>query len=244
MKKIVLFILVGLLTGSVFAQDPGAEQKNAGNAALKAKNYALAFTKYDEYLKITDYKDQVTIFNTAYCANKANKFAEAEKYFEMSIKNNYKTGSAYLGKAQAEEDLKKPEEMIATLEAGMKAVPGNQKLETMYVVYFQKEGVKYQKANDPVKAAENYEKILNVSSKQLKTKGFLSLGALYFNNGATILQKATPIANTDKEKYEAEKAKATDDFQKALANLEQAKTIDPENADVKELLGQVKAAIK
>lgn len=244
MKKIVLFIFIGLLAGSVFAQDPGAEQKNAGNDALKAKNYALAFTKYDEYLKIINYKDPATIFNTAFCASKAKKYADAERYFEMAIVNNYKIGSAYLGKAQAEEDLNKPEEMIATLEAGIKAVPGNAKLETMYVSYFQKEGVKYQKANDVDKAAENYEKMLAVTNKGLQTRGYLSLGALYFNSGATILQKATPIANSDKEKYEAEKVKATADFQKAQDYLTKAKAIAPDNKDVTELLAQVKGAMK
>ena len=39
MKRIAFLILSVLLTVSVFAQDPGATEKNAGNAAVKAKNY-------------------------------------------------------------------------------------------------------------------------------------------------------------------------------------------------------------
>lgn len=42
MKRIAFLILSVLLTVSVFAQDPGATEKNAGNAAVKAKNYPEA----------------------------------------------------------------------------------------------------------------------------------------------------------------------------------------------------------
>ena len=36
MQRIAFLILSVLLTVSVFAQDPGAKEKNAGNAAVKA----------------------------------------------------------------------------------------------------------------------------------------------------------------------------------------------------------------
>lgn len=244
MKKIVLLILVGLLTGSLFAQEPGAAEKNAGNDAWKAKNYALAFTNFEKYLQINGFKDKAYVYNAAVAATKANNYAAAEKYFEMSIKNNYKLGSSYLGKAKAEEDLKKEAEMVATLEAGLKAIPGNSKLENMYGTYLLKQGVDAQKANNLQKAAENYSKITAFNNKDLKVKAYLALGSLYFNNGASILQKATPFATTDKEKYAAEKVKAEGDFKKAQGYIEQAKALDPENADAKELSAQIKTAMK
>ena len=123
MKKIVLLFLSALLTVGVFAQDPGAAEKNAGNVALKAKNYAEAFKKYEEYLKIVNNKDNATVFNTAYCANKIKNYPAAEKYFSMSIDNKYKTATSYLGKAQALKAQKKDEEMLATLQEVMKASP-------------------------------------------------------------------------------------------------------------------------
>ena len=49
MKRIAFLILSVLLTVSVFAQDPGATEKNAGNAAVKAKNYPEAFKQYEAY---------------------------------------------------------------------------------------------------------------------------------------------------------------------------------------------------
>lgn len=43
MKRIAFLILSVLLTVSVFAQDPGATEKNAGNAAVKAKKLSRGF---------------------------------------------------------------------------------------------------------------------------------------------------------------------------------------------------------
>lgn len=244
MKKIVLFILFGLFAGGVFAQDPGAAEKNAGNDALKAKNYAEAFNKYEAYLKIVNYNDKATVFNTAYCANKIKNYEAAEKYFDMSIKNNYKTATSYAGKAQAEEDLNKENEMLATLEAGLKAFPKNARLEKMYGTYFLKKGVDAQKAGRVELASESYSKILSLSDKALKGKAYMALASLYFNNGATILQKATPIATSDREKYEAEKTRATAEFKRALGYVEQAKSLDPESQEVKDLGEQIKKAMK
>ncbi len=244
MKKIILFVLAGLLAGSVFAQDPGAAEKNAANAAWKAKDYAAAFTNFEKYLQAVNFADKAYIYNAAVAASKINNYLAAEKYFEMAIKNNYKIANSYLGKAKAEEDLNKESEMVETLENGLKAAPGNAKLETMYGAYLLKKGVEAQKNNNLTQAAESYSKILNLTNKDLKTKAYMALGSLYFNNGASILQKATPYANTEKERYAGEKAKADADFKKALGYVEQAKALDPQNADVAELMKQIKAAIK
>ena len=234
MKRIAFLILSVLLTVSVFAQDPGATEKNAGNAAVKAKNYPEAFKQYEAYLKIVNNKDNATVYN----------YAAAEKYFDMSIKNNYKGASSYLGKAQAQKSQNKTAEMLTTLQDGMKAFPGNMKLETMYAAYYMKEGQTFQKAGDEAKAAENYTKVVNLTTKSFKTQGLASLASLYFNNGAKILQAATPIANSDKAKYDAEKAKAVNDFKKAKDYLVQAQSLDPANQDVKDLMKQVNEALK
>lgn len=246
MKKLLLFVLTSLFVGGVlFAQtDESGKVKNEGNAAWRAKNYKEAFTKWEQYLKLIEFKDDATVYNVAVCATKLKDYANAEKYFGMSIKNNYKVASSYLGMADAQENLKKIPEMLKTLQDGIKATPGqNVKLEKAYSDYFAKEGQKFQKANDIAKAAENFTKSSQVSNKQLKARGLLSLGTLYFNNGASILQKATPYATSEKEKYETEKAKALADFKKAQDYLKQAATVEPTNEAVKETQKQVADAI-
>lgn len=244
MRKVVFLFLCVLFTAGVYAQEPGAAEKNAGNTALKAKNYAEALKKFDEYLKIVKYDDKATVFNAAYCANKVKNYPMAEKYFDMSVKSKYKTASAYLGKAQALRSQNKDADMLLTLQEGMKVSPGNMKLETMYATYYLKEGQKFQKAGNEAKAAENYTKITGLANKSFKTQGFVSLAALFFNNGAKILQDATPIANSDKAKYDAEKGKAMADFKKAKDFLVQAQSLEPANQDVKDLMGQINTAMK
>ena len=234
MKRIALLILSVVLTITVFAQTtPGAKEKNAGNDAWKAKNYAEAFKNFEAYLKAVDYKDNAYIYNTATAAAKAKKYAEAEKYYDMAIKNKYKAASAYHGKAIALKEQKKTADMLTTLEEGMKAFPGNVKLEQTYATYYLKEGQNFQKAGNDTKAAENY----------LKTQGFLSLATLYFNSGAKTIAAANPIANSDKAKFESEKAKAVADFNKAKDYLVQAQSVEPANQDVKDLMKQVNDAL-
>lgn len=244
MKRIALLILSVLLTLTVFAQTtPGAKEKNAGNDAWKAKNYAEAFKNFEAYLKAVDFKDNAYIYNTATAAAKAKNYAAAEKYYDMAIKNKYKAASAYHGKAIALKEQKKTSEMLTTLEEGMKAFPGNVKLEQMYATYFLKEGQNFQKAGNEAKAAENYLKIVGLKTKSYKTQGYLSLATLYFNNGAKVIAAANPIANTDKAKFESEKAKAVADFKKAKDYLMQAQSVEPANQDVKDLMKQVNEAI-
>lgn len=243
MKRIALLLLSVLLSITVFAQDPGAKEKNAGNAALKAKNYPEAFKNLEAYLKIVNFKDNPSIYNVAVAAAKSKKYAEAEKYYDMAIKNKYKAATAYHGKAFAQKEEKKTAEMLVTLEEGMKAFPGNVKLETMYATYYLKEGQNFQKAGNEAKAAENYTKITSLTNKGFKTQGYMSLAGLFFNNGAKILQDANPIANTDKTKFEAEKNKAVADFKKAKDYLIQAQSLEPANQDVKDLLKQVNDAL-
>ena len=258
MKRLFLFLLTGLFIGTLAAQEAGeaksdsneeaAKLKNAGNAAYKAKNYAEAFSNWESYLKLIEYKDDATVFNTAVMADKLKKYAEAEKYFDMSIKNNYKPATSYLGKANAQEDQKKFADMLATLQAGIKACPGqSSKLETKYAMYFMKEGQKFQKTNNIAKAAENYLKITQMTNPGYKVQGFLSLGTLYFNDGATILEKAAPLATSTKpserQQYEVEKGKALDSFKKAQEYLMQGQGVDSQNAEIKEALKQVNEAI-
>lgn len=244
MRKTVLLLLMGCMSLGLFAQEAGAAEKNAGNAAWKAKNYAEAFANFEKYLQAVNFNDKAYVYNTAVAANKAKNYAAAEKYFAMSVRNNYKLANSYLGKAQAEEDLKKESEMLATLEEGLKAVPGNVKLEGMYGAYFLKKGVEAQKSNNLTAAAADYLKIASLTNKDLKTKAYSALASLYFNDGASILQKANPIANTDKEKYAAEKAKAADAFKKALDYVSQAQTLAPEDTEVKKLMSNIKDAMK
>ena len=211
MRKIIVLVALCLAVGNVFAQDAD-KLRDEGDAALNAKDYATALTKYGEYLKLNEYKDTVRIYNAGFAANQAKNYAEAAKYFDMSIKYNYNVDDAYVGEAMAYRNLNNTEEFLKTASEGLKAIPADNKnranLEKLIYAYCIKQGQAAQKKGD----------------------------LAGYGNGAKILQAATPIATTDPDKYNAEKAKANEDFKKAKDYLTKALEVNPNDANSKKIL--------
>lgn len=243
MKKIVLLLALCLCVGNLFAQDAD-KLRDEGDAALKAKDYAGALTKYGEYLKMTDYKDTARIFNTGFCATQAKNYAEAVKYFDMSITNKYNADDAYVGKAQAYKNLNKNAEFMTTIEDGLKAFPENANMEKLLYVQCIKQGQAAQKAGKTSEAEELFKEVLVVSNKTYKGNALYSLGAMFYGNGAKALQAATPLATSDPNKYNTEKEKATVDLKKAKEYLTQALAINPNDANSKKILDATNATLK
>ena len=101
-----------------------------------------------------------------------------------------------------------------------------------------------QKAGKAEEAEECFKKVIPLDHKSYKTNALYSLGVLCYNDGANILKKATPLANSDADKYAAEKEKATARFKEALGYLEEAAKVSPDNANVKKMIPQVQDAMK
>lgn len=116
MKKLILSLALCCAATNFFAQnaDP-AQLVNEGKAALEAKNYQEAFTKFSTYLTQTNNQDSVIAFNCGVCADKIKKPADALKYFDIAVQKKYNLANAYIGKAGALKDLKKNDEYVATL---------------------------------------------------------------------------------------------------------------------------------
>jgi len=244
MKKIILILAVCFSAVGVFAQS-AAQFKNEGNAALKSKDYKTALAKYEQFLAAEDTVDDFAlVFNAGYCARKIKDYAKAEQLFGQSVKNNYKPSSSYLYLATVQKSQKKYTDMVGTLDAGIKACPAKKsKLVSMLSKHYLLEGQKAQKANKFEVAAGLYQKAGNVKSK-LQADALLSLGNLYYNKGAKIMQAATPVANTEPEKYQAESVKAKSYFKKALAELTKAKLIAPTREDISSIITTVKGLLK
>ena len=230
MRKFILLAALCCATGSIFGQTDPNQLKKEGNDALNAKNYQVAFTKYDAYLKQTNNSDSVMAYNCGVCA--------------VAIQKNYNVANAYARKAGALKDLKKDAEMVETLEAGLKIAPGNKTMEKLYAIHYLKEGQKFQKANDINKAEESYKQLTTLSNKKWKTDALYSLGVLFYNNGANVLKKAAPLATSDADKYATEKAAADADFKKASDYLKEAVALSPDRAEIKKMLGQVEESLK
>jgi len=246
MKKLILSLAFCCVATTFFAQTATTPEqlKKQGDDALNAKNYQVAFTKYNKYLTQTNFTDSVTAYNCGVCADKIKKPADAAKYFDIAIQKKYNLANAYIGKSAALRDLKKGDEYISTIKEGMTAVPGNNTLEKLYAIYYLKNGISDQKAGKIESAEENYNKVLDVTSKKWKTDALYSLGVLFYNHGANTLKAAIPLASSDQAKYDAEKAKADTDFKKAKDYLEQALQISPTRAAAKTILTQVEDQMK
>lgn len=243
MKKIVSLLALCLCVGNLFAQDAD-KLRDEGDAALKAKNYPEALTKYGDYLKATDYKDTARIFNAGICATQAKNYAEAAKYFDLSLKNNYNTDDSYVGLAQAYRNLDKDAEFMATIESGLKAFPGNENMEKMLYGQCMKGGQAAQKANKVDEAEKLFKEVLIVSNNKYKGNALYSLGAMFYNEGAKVLQAANPLATSDPDKYKAEKTKADASMTKAKEYLTEALSINPADANSKKILDAVNASLK
>ncbi len=244
MKKFILILAVCFSAVGVFAQS-AAQFKNEGNAAIKSKDYKTALAKYEQFLAAEDTVDDFAlVFNAGYCARKIKDYAKAEKLFAQSVENNYKPSSSYLYLATVQKSQKKYAEMIGTLNAGIEACPTKKsKMTSMLVKHYLITGQKAQKANKFEDAEGLYKKAGDVKSK-LQADALFSLGTLYYNKGAKIMQAATPVANSAPEKYKAESVKAKSFFKKALVELKKAKLIAPAREDITSTIATIGGLLK
>ncbi|OUO53162.1 hypothetical protein B5F77_06390 [Parabacteroides sp. An277] len=235
MKRIVLLVAFCLGIGQAFAQDVDA-LRDAGDAALQAKNYPEALAKYSEYLKLNEYKDTVRIYNCAISATQAKNYEEAAKYFDMAVNYGYNLDDSYVGEAQAYSKLKKTDEFLATTEAGLKALPGDKDLEKLLYNYCIKEGQAAKKKGDVATATKMFKSVLLASNKTYQEGALYSLGAMIYNQGATGLQKA--------DITDAERTQCYDQLKEAKGYLDQAVAINGKlKANAQKLVDAITASL-
>ncbi len=95
------------------------EYKNEGNEFVRAKNFQDALTSYEKAIEMWgDSIDAPTVYNAATCAKNTNQLDKAEKYFKLSIENNYKAdfSTYYLAEVYGKQNA--PEARLETLEKG------------------------------------------------------------------------------------------------------------------------------
>ncbi len=243
MKKLILTLVVCLSVLGAFAQD-AVQLKNDGNAALKAKDYKAAIVHLENYLRTPEASEDIkTVYNVGYASAKVKDYAKAVIYFDKTIAAKYKLTSSYLRKAKALKKLKKYDEMVATLKAGIAASPSkNAKLSKTLAKHYLINGRKAQKASKYAKAEASYKSAIEIKSS-MKTDAIVSLGSLYFGEGAKIQAAANPYANTEKEKFATEIVKAKAFYKKAVTQYSKARILAPAREDIDSLLKEVKAVL-
>lgn len=214
MKKLFLSIALCCAATNFFAQNVELNQLvNEGKAALEAKNYQEAYTKFSTYLGQTNNQDSVIAYNCGVCADKIKQPAEALKYFDIAVQKKYNLANAYVGKAGALKDLNKTDEYLATLKEGLEANPGHKTLTKMYATYYVNQGIVAQKGKKVAAAKEAFKQALEIQGDNINALN--SLGGLYYAQGAALV-------STDAEKAKVEFKEAKVYLEKLLPLLSDA----------------------
>lgn len=147
MKYLLTLSLVMLVTVGGMAQDQSAaELKNAGNAALKEKNYQVALDNYEKAIAAWEEgvdMEAAMVYNTATCARKLKDFDKSEKYYAQAKELNYKADICTYYMAYSLKNADKEAEMEKVLLAGIEEHASSKyvkNMKKMLVTYYLKEG--------------------------------------------------------------------------------------------------------
>jgi len=204
MKNVIFIFILCLSFGTLMAQD-AATFKNAGNAAIKAKDYAKAVANYEKAIAVwgTAAPDYPMIYNTAVCAIQIKDYQKAEKYFDMAIAGNYKPEDSFFNKAMVLKLQKKNEEYVKVMNEGITKFPENTKFKADLAKYYLRAGsVQY----------NNGAKLLKSAIDKLKSKKY---------------------KDTNDPAYLADIENAKKEFSDAIPSLDKAIELNPADATAK-----------
>jgi hypothetical protein len=214
MRKVFLLVVLCMSIISVFAQE-SVELKNAGNEALRTKDYAKALESFEK--AITVWGDQPTdfamIYNAGVCAYQLKSFDKAITFFDQAIAGGYKAETAYQYKAFTYKAQNNTEAYLSTLNEGIAKVADNTKLKDALAKYYVTEGTKqYNEAATILKAAAD-----KVTAGKFKT--------------------------TD-DAYKAETAKAKKEFGSAIELVNKALEINAADETAKKIKAACEQSMK
>lgn len=245
---------IGILVSQLGEQ--GADQyKNA--------KYTDALSSFETILKISP-TDSLVIFNCAITAEKAGDNEKAKTYYNRLISSKYNDVKIYsllasIYRAEKNEDMAfetvqkgralfpsdnnlmieelnyflangKSTEAIASLEKAILADPKNASL-------YLAQGNLLDKANQQEAAAVSYKKAIELKPDFFDA--YYNLGAMYFNQGAEMANKANDIPPKEIAKYDAAKKKFDAKFKEAEPFLAKAWELNPKDIGTMTSLKQI-----
>jgi len=200
MKKMIFVFVLCFSFANLIAQD-AATFKNAGNDALKVKDFAKAIENYEKAIAVwgTAAPDYAMIYNTAVCAIQIKDYAKAAKYFDQTIAGNYKPEDSLFNKAMVLKLQKKNEEYVKVLNEGIVKYPENTKFKAELSKYYVIEGsVQYNGGATLLKSA--IDKIKSKKYKDTKDPAYLAdieKVKKEFSDAIPLLEKALELNPTD-----------------------------------------------
>lgn len=216
-----------------------------------AKNYTAALELFESTLKINP-GDTLTMLNAAYACEKMGNKEKAKQYYTQLMDLKYSDPKIYIFLSniyKAEGDTAKaltiiqngrqrfPKDNNLTIEElNFYLYSGNCKnaIENLTLailsdqsnsnLYFAR-GHCYDKLNDSEKAKADYLKAIELKPDYFDA--YYNLGAMFFNQGAELANKANAIPANKQKEYDAAKVKADDKFKEAQPYLEKAYELSP-----------------
>jgi len=200
MKKMIFVFVLCFSFANLIAQD-AATFKNAGNDALKVKDFAKAIENYEKAIAVwgTAAPDYAMIYNTAVCAIQIKDYAKAAKYFDQTIAGNYKPEDSLFNKAMVLKLQKKNEEYVKVLNEGIVKYPENAKFKSELSKYYVIEGsIQYNGGATLLKSA--IDKLKSKKYKDAKDPAYLAdieKVKKEFSDAIPLLEKALELNPTD-----------------------------------------------
>ena len=126
MKNVVLMTLAVFFSVFAFAQD-AAEKITQANEAMKAEDYAKAFSLYDDAMKnLGDVQVEPTInYNIGFAAYKSDNFEGAHEYFDKAIEADVNVAKSWEYKALSYNKQDKYAEAVESYEKAIAASEGD-----------------------------------------------------------------------------------------------------------------------
>ncbi|MCK4701588.1 MAG: tetratricopeptide repeat protein, partial [Bacteroidales bacterium] len=245
-----------LLSHAIINRGIGGFQTNDYSIALDAFEFAM---KVGENEIFGGAADTSIIYNAGLAAYNGEVYDKAIEHFVTCSKLGYGGADLYLLLKNCYLENEDSTNAAKILQDAFEAFPGNesvlvhlvnyyltsgrneQALEYLTIAkekdpdnatYYHAEGVLYDKAGDQDKAMKGYLKAAELDPAYFDTQ--YNIGALLFNKGVTMVEKANAIM--DNEEYEKAKKAAEEQFAKALPYMEKAHELTPDDIATLETL--------
>lgn len=245
-----------LLSNAVINKGIGGFQSKDYSVALDAFEFAMIIGKNEIFGGAADTS---IIYNAGLAAYNGEVYDKAIEHFVTCSELGYGGADLYLLLKNCYLENEDSTNAAKILKDAFEAFPGNesvlvhlvnyyltsgrneQALEYLTIAkekdpdnatYYHAEGVLYDKAGDQDKAMKGYLKAAELDPVYFDTQ--YNIGALLFNKGVTMVEKANAIM--DNEEYEKAKKAAEEQFAKALPYMEKAHELTPDDIATLETL--------
>lgn len=247
-----LKIKMQLLIGDLSEQAVNAFNEPNYNKALSSFEQILAIQDNPLYKEFnSNAVDTVLIFNAGLAAYKAEQYDKAIEFNKKAAEYKYSGSRTYELMALSYLAKKDTAGALAIMQEGMQQYPDNSFLLNQVIdIYLAKNNIddamKYldlaisRKADNEIlhlvrgnllvklnkneEAVKCYEKAIALKPDFMDA--YYNLGNIYYNQGVKQVELANEVPSNELQKYEAEKAKADDEFKKSLPYLEKAYAIN------------------